>query len=89
MPLDHDLEGHALAFGGSGEARVQLPLDDRVGQVPEQVEPARADALRQAEQAAEDTVEVRPDALQRARRRAPGRQRIGFRRRLRPRPAGL
>ena len=85
MSLDQDLEGHPLAFGGAGMADAEPPVDDRVRQMPDQVEAPGARAFRHGQQARERALEPWPDPLQRAGRREPGRQRIGWRRGGRPR----
>ncbi len=69
VPFDQHLEGHALALARSRGARPQSAVDDRVRQVPEQIEASGSDAFGQAEQSPEGGLEARPDSLQTARRR--------------------
>ncbi len=65
--FDQHFEGHALALARSRGARPQSAVDDRVRQVPEQIEAAGSNAFGQTEQSPEGGLEARPNSLQTAR----------------------
>ena len=83
---DAHLERGDRARHGLGDGRLGAPVDDAVGQVPQQIEHARlGDAGRQVDAFAHQQDQPRTDAGQRLQRGEEGRQLDGPHGRLRPR----